>query len=255
MFYLTKKCPPTSEAAYVARPLSRTRSRIDEFVQPEFGYWAAPSGTSWKMQSKGESIMNARGFLLSFIAAASTLGIGIGSVTLAQDAAPKPHSDSVGAALSDTAITAKVKGAFVGDDRLKGSHIKVVTTNRVVTLTGTTPTDDSRTAAEELARNTDGVRGVDDQLRAATDGSTHRVVAKTERIGSDSWITTKVKSEILGDSVSKGFDVHVKTIHGVVELSGTLRNEDAIAHVKDLAERIEGVKSVDISGLRAREGG
>ena len=195
--------------------------------------------------------MNARGFLLSFIAAASALSIG--SVTFAQDAAPKPHSDSVGAAISDTAITAKVKGAFVGDDRLKGSHIKVITTNRVVTLTGTARTDDSRAAAEDLARNTDGVKSVDDQLRVATDGSAHRMVVKAGRVGSDSWITTKVKSEILGDSVSKGFDVHVKTIHGVVELSGTLRNEDAIAHVKDLAEKVEGVKSVDISGLRARE--
>src|SRR6185312_11062556 len=195
--------------------------------------------------------MNARGFLLSFIAAASALSIG--SVTFAQDAAPKPHSDSVGAAISDTAITAKVKGAFVGDDRLKGSHIKVITTNRVVTLTGTARTDDSRAAAEDLARNTDGVKSVDDQLRVATDGSAHRMVVKAGRVGSDSWITTKVKSEILGDSVSKGFDVHVKTIHGVVELSGTLRNEDAIAHVKDLAEKVEGVESVDISGLRARE--
>jgi hyperosmotically inducible protein len=203
------------------------------------------------MQSKGESIMNARGFLLTFVAASA---LSIGGIALAQDPAPKPHSDSVGAAISDTAITAKVKGAYVGDDRLKGSHIKVVTTNRVVTLTGTAPNDASRDAAEDLARNTDGVKSVDDQLRVASDGKARKMVAKTERVGSDSWITTKVKSEILSDSVSKGFDVHVKTIHGVVELSGTLRNDDAIAHVKDLAEKVEGVKSVDTSGLRATAG-
>ena len=193
--------------------------------------------------------MNARSFLLT-VGAVSALGVA--SLSLAQD--PKPHSDGVRAALSDTAITAKVKGTFVGDDRLKGSHIKVITTNGVVTLTGSAPTDGSRTAAEQLAGSVDGVKNVDDQLRVASDSSAHRMIAKSERVGSDSWITTKVKSEILGDSVSKGFDVHVKTIHGVVELSGTLQNEDAVAHVKDLAEKVEGVKSVDISLLRPIRG-
>lgn len=194
--------------------------------------------------------MDPRGFLLTLIGAASALSVA--GVTLAQD--PQPHSNGVGAAISDTAITVKVKGTFVGDKRLKGSHIKVITTNRVVTLTGTAPTDDSRAAAEDLARNVDGVKSVDDQLRVASDSGAHRMIAKSKRVVSDSWITTKVKSEILGDTVAKGFDVHVKTTHGVVELSGTLRNGDAIAHVKDLAEKIEGVKSVDTSGLRAGDG-
>lgn len=194
--------------------------------------------------------MDARGFLLSLIGA--TAALGAAGVTLAQD--PQPHSDGVGATIGDTEITAKVKGTFVGDARLKGSHIKVITTNRVVTLTGTATTDDSRAAAEDLARNVDGVKGVDDQLHVGSDSSAHQMISRSERVGSDSWITTKVKSEILGDGVAKGFDVHVKTIHGVVELSGTLRNEDAIAHVKDLAEKVDGVKSVDTSGLTAKEG-
>ena len=66
---------------------------------------------------------------------------------------------------------------------------------------------------------------------------------------SDSWITTKVKSEILADSVSKGFDVSVETIHGVVVLKGALANQDAVDHVKDIAEKVDGVKSVDTSAL------
>jgi hyperosmotically inducible protein len=74
-------------------------------------------------------------------------------------------------------------------------------------------------------------------------------VAKAERVVSDSWITTKVKSEILADSVSKGFKVSVKTKHGVVILKGTLANQDAIDHVKDIAEKVKGVKSVDTKAL------
>jgi len=73
------------------------------------------------------------------IGVATALSVCMAASAMAQES-PTPHSDSVGAAVSDTAITAKVKSSFVGDDRLKGSHIKVVTTNGVVTLTGSAPT-------------------------------------------------------------------------------------------------------------------
>ena len=177
--------------------------------------------------------------------------LSVGMVAGAQANDPTPHSDGVGAALSDSAITTKVKSSFMGDDRLKGSHIKVVTTNGVVTLTGTAVSSTSKSAAEELAQNVNGVRSVDDQVATPASGSTsHRAVADAERVGSDSWITTKVKSEITADSISKGFDVHVKTLHGVVMLRGTLPNSDAVDHVKDIAEKVEHVKSVDTSELK-----
>jgi hyperosmotically inducible protein len=177
--------------------------------------------------------------------------LSVGMVAGAQANDPTPHSDGVGAALSDSAITTKVKSSFLGDDRLKGSHIKVVTTNGVVTLTGSATSSTSKSAAEELAQNVNGVRSVDDQVSTPASGSTsHRAVADAERVGSDSWITTKVKSEITTDSLSKGFDVHVKTLHGVVMLRGTLPNTDAVAHVKDIAAKVEHVKSVDTTELK-----
>jgi hyperosmotically inducible protein len=196
------------------------------------------------MNSK--SNMGVRFHLLS---AAAVAGISLGAFNLAAADTPTPHSDSAGAALSDTAITAKVKAAFAGKDSLKGSHIKVVTTNGVVTLTGSAVSSDSKTAATDLAKSIDGVKSVDDELTTpSTTGSS--AVKTSERVGSDSWITTKVKSELVADSVSKGFDVHVKTLHGVVMLHGKLPNKDAIAHVKDVAEKVQGVKSVDTSGLK-----
>ena len=114
---------------------------------------------------------------------------------------------------------------------------------------------DSKSAAEELAKNVDGVRSVDDELATpASQGSAHKAMANTERVGSDSWITTKVKSEIMADSVSKGFKVSVKTVNGVVMLSGVLPNDDAVAHVKDIAQNVEGVKSVKASQLKSAAG-
>ena len=76
-----------------------------------------------------------------------------------------------------------------------------------------------------------------------------RAASKAEAAVSDSWITTKVKSEILANSVSKAFKVHVTTKHGAVALTGMLPNKDAVDLVKMIAEKVKGVQSVDTSGL------
>lgn len=76
-----------------------------------------------------------------------------------------------------------------------------------------------------------------------------KAASKAERVVSDSWITTKVKSEILANSMSKAFKVSVKTKRGAVSLTGKLPSQDAIDLVKMIAEKVKGVKSVDVSGL------
>jgi hyperosmotically inducible protein len=66
---------------------------------------------------------------------------------------------------------------------------------------------------------------------------------------SDAWITTKVKSEILANSASKGLKVSVTTKRGVVALKGKLPTQDAADLVKNIALNVKGVQSVDASGL------
>lgn len=193
----------------------------------------------------------------TLIAAGLAAGLGVSGAALAatdnaRDATA--HSDSIGAAISDTAITAKVKAKFVGDERLKNSDISVKTTNGVVTLSGT-GSPESKSAAASLAKAVEGVRSVDvDVNTPAATGSmqakTQKVATTTKEAVSDSWITTKVKSAILADSISKGFEVAVDTRNGVVMLDGKLANREAIDHVKDIAMKIEGVKSVNTAGLK-----
>jgi len=188
---------------------------------------------------------------------AGSLLVGLSTCAYADPAdtsTPQPHSDGAGAAITDTAITAKVKSKFMGEERLKNSNITVTTANGIVTLAGSASGPDAKAAAETLASGVDGVKNVDDNLQtsavaAAGPGKMDKAATKTKRVASDSWITTKVKSEITADSLSKGFDVSVTTTHGVVVLKGALANQDAIDHVKALAEKVRGVKSVDISLL------
>jgi osmotically-inducible protein OsmY len=72
--------------------------------------------------------------------------------------------NKTGEAITDTWITAKVKWFFVGEDALKDSDMNVDTSNRVVTLKGTVPSPAAKARAVQLARETDGVSRVDDQL-------------------------------------------------------------------------------------------
>lgn len=66
----------------------------------------------------------------------------------------------------------------------------------------------------------------------------------------DTWITTKVKSDLLVSDATPGTDIKVETVNGVVSLSGSVatkaEHDDAVAKTR----MIKGVKNVDASALR-----
>lgn len=72
--------------------------------------------------------------------------------------------NKAGETISDRWITTKVSWFFVGEDVLDGSDINVDTDNRVVTLKGRVPSQAARVRATALARQTEGVRDVRDEL-------------------------------------------------------------------------------------------
>lgn len=76
----------------------------------------------------------------------------------------KAGLSKTGEAINDAWIVTKVKWFFVGEDLLKDSNINVDANNKVVTLKGTVKSAAGRTRAVELARGTDGVARVVDEL-------------------------------------------------------------------------------------------
>lgn len=71
--------------------------------------------------------------------------------------------------LTDTVITAKVKGSFIrekifGDHDIDVTDIKVETTNGTVYLTGSVETQEQIDSAVRLAKSIEGVKGVDSKL-------------------------------------------------------------------------------------------
>jgi hyperosmotically inducible protein len=68
---------------------------------------------------------------------------------------------------------------------------------------------------------------------------------KSDQPVSDSWITTKVKSELAKDKATKANDIHVTTKDGVVMLDGRVGSEAEKEKAETDAKGVKGVLSVD----------
>ena len=75
--------------------------------------------------------------------------------------------------------------------------------------------------------------------------------ASAQPVG-DSWITTKVKADLLATEATKGLDINVTTTNGVVTLSGKLDSKAEVDRAVALARGIKGVKSVDATTLTVK---
>ncbi len=76
---------------------------------------------------------------------------------------------------------------------------------------------------------------------------------KSDQPVTDTWITTKVKTELATTDGVKSMEVDVKTVDGVVTLTGVLATDVAVKKAVAAAESVKGVKRVDASGLKSKE--
>lgn len=66
---------------------------------------------------------------------------------------------------------------------------------------------------------------------------------------SDSYITTKVKAQLLSNSETHLLNIAVETNNGLVTLSGTVGTVSEAVNAVQIAQSTQGVKDVDASGL------
>ncbi|WP_250450816.1 BON domain-containing protein [Caballeronia sp. ATUFL_M2_KS44] len=74
---------------------------------------------------------------------------------------------SVGQKVDDSAVTTKVKAELLSAKNVKSTHIHVKTRRGVVSLTGTVPSAEDKTAAEEVVKEVSGVASVKNHLKIA----------------------------------------------------------------------------------------
>jgi hyperosmotically inducible protein len=77
-------------------------------------------------------------------------------------------------------------------------------------------------------------------------------VTEAKEATSDTWITTKVKADLVTEKGIPGTDINVETNKGVVSLSSTVAVTDAQKTTAvAIAKKIKGVKAVSADGLKA----
>ena len=76
-----------------------------------------------------------------------------------------PARESAGEYIDDTAITAKVKAAFVKDKEVKATEVKVETYKGTVQLSGFASDSKAIERAIQLASNVPGVKSVRNDIR------------------------------------------------------------------------------------------
>lgn len=137
---------------------------------------------------------------------------------------------------ADARLFHVIHKAIVTDPQFKNSRILVTSFNRVVLLAGQTPTASLRVVAERIAQSTPGIARVYDEI---TVGQPISVAQRTR----DSWITSKVRSNMLTKKGLESGSIRVVTEDGVVYLMGIATSEQATFSV-DVARRVNGVNKV-----------
>jgi hyperosmotically inducible protein len=69
-----------------------------------------------------------------------------------------------GSLVDDATIVTKVKSQLAADDEIKALAIDVDAKDGMVTLTGSVPNDAAKDRAADIVKNTEGIKGLDNQL-------------------------------------------------------------------------------------------
>jgi hypothetical protein len=79
----------------------------------------------------------------------------------------KQSKETIGDTLDDAWIHTKIVAQLIANSATPERNINVDVVNNVVTLRGTVDTAEAKTAAEKVAKETDGVKSVTNQLKVA----------------------------------------------------------------------------------------
>ncbi|HEV8318484.1 MAG TPA: BON domain-containing protein [Vicinamibacterales bacterium] len=156
---------------------------------------------------------------------------------------------TLGEKIDDARITSTIQSKYFLDDLVKGRRINVDTRQGVVTLRGDVGNESERAQALLLARNTDGVQRVEDNLTvnpavtASTSATADNAPPIAER-ADDAQLTTKIQSKFFLDSQVKAGSIDVSSKDGVVLLEGTVPNEAARKKAVSVARSTDGVVQV-----------
>jgi len=156
----------------------------------------------------------------------------------------------------DARITSGIQAKYFLDDKVQVRRIDVNSSNGIVTLHGEVGSDHERAQALLLARTTEGVQRVEDNLTVviepqssatsspALSSAPSATESRTAAAKVDDTTTTRLQTTLSSDGLVKSADIHVTAKNGVILLEGTVPTSAAKQRALTLAREAEGVTQV-----------
>jgi osmotically-inducible protein OsmY len=182
------------------------------------------------------------------------LRIGDAAASASRETAATATPGETDESATDSGLVARIQSKFYQHDNLRRSNVAVAADSGVVTLSGTVTSEARKRDAVAVARNTDGVSEVRDELkvdasvpplpdREATGGASEALV-NASSAAADAWLTTKIQAAFYLDPDIKGGNIDVSTNQGVVTLTGEVASAAAGDQAKSIARDTDGVTRV-----------
>lgn len=145
---------------------------------------------------------------------------------------------TIGSKIDDSLIETKaaVNIAKAHPDLDRASHIVVASYNGVVLLAGQTPRAELKQMAEQAAGSVQRVKRVHNELQVLQPSS---ALARSN----DSWLTTKIKAQMLADNNVPGSRIKVITENGIVYLLGLVTRQEG-NRATSLVQGVAGVQRI-----------
>jgi hyperosmotically inducible protein len=138
---------------------------------------------------------------------------------------------------SDSGITSVVEASLAANDEVKARQVDVETLEGHVYLTGVVDTAEARREAARVAWRTEGVRGVSNELTVGE-----------MTVGGwidDVMIASKVKAQLIANTLIRAGDIDVSSSQGVVTLIGRVGSQAIKSDAERIARATKGVTDVD----------
>ena len=138
---------------------------------------------------------------------------------------------------SDSGITSVVEASLEANEKVKARQVEVQTREGLVHLTGVVDTVEARREAARVAWRTEGVRGVNNDLTVGE-----------LTVGTwvdDVMISSKVKSQLIANTLIKAGDIDVSSSQGVVTLIGRVGSQAIKTDAERIARATKGVSDVN----------
>jgi osmotically-inducible protein OsmY len=152
----------------------------------------------------------------------------------------------IGGSLDDLSVKDRIQGALTMANPPLDASVEVTVYEGRALLTGAAQTPESRARAEQLARQTPGVRTLYDEVEIGPGQGTWDAAQ-------DAWITTRLRSDLVLDDRIRSVNYTIETANHSVYLMGSARSQSELDLATNTARNLPGVKRV-VSYVEIRPG-